>query len=664
MRKKGPKIATVKPNAESEQLLDQSLAGVVMNSLPGVFYIFDREGKLVRWNDEFARLTGVTVETAGMHRLSDRVVADDKDKVRAAVETAYVQGRADVEAYVATTHGLRFFHLVARRLQIGDQPYIVGAGYDITGRKKFEEKLQGSETYRRMMFESARDAILIMRNEIFVDCNPAALALFGAERDSLIGKVPYDKFSPELQPDGRRSKDSALAKIEAALKGTPQFFEWQHRKLDGELFDVEVSLNQVEIGKETFLQSIVRDITVRKRVEDELRHLNRRLLAISACNELLVRADEEHALLGGICNIICEQGGYRMAWVGFAENDEAKTVRPVAWTGVEDGYLSFAGISWADTERGRGPAGAAIRNAQTVYIQDFSTDPRLMPWRDAALQRGYHSTIGLPLRDKGRNPFGVLVIYALEKNAFTVGEIRLLEEFAGDLAFGIGALRSRAAQKRAEEGLKKALNDTIVTMAKIGELRDPYTAGHQQRVASLAIAIAREMNLEELNIDELQMAAIIHDIGKINVPADILSKPGKLNNLEMQLIMSHAQSGYEIVSNMNLLPEVAQIIWQHHERLDGSGYPRGLKGDQILPGARILCVADVVEAMASHRPYRAALGIDVALAEISRNSGKYYDPDVCNACLRLFREKKFQFRANGISDADSRHGTLSETFNN
>ncbi|RUR22997.1 PAS domain S-box protein [Legionella qingyii] len=197
--------------------------------------------------------------------------------------------------------------------------------------------------------------------------------------------------------------------------------------------------------------------------------------------------------------------------------------------------------------------------------------------------------------------------------------------------------------KNAYTNLKKSLDDTIVTMAKIVELRDPYTAGHQERVAQLAVAIATEMGVDPNLIEQLKMAAIIHDIGKINVPTELLSKPGKLADLELQLIKTHVQSGYEIVKNMNLLPDVAQIIYQHHERLDGSGYPNHLKGNDIRLEAKILAVADLVEAMSSHRPYRPARGIDVALDELCKNSGELYDPEVCKTCIKIFKENKFKF---------------------
>ena len=195
------------------------------------------------------------------------------------------------------------------------------------------------------------------------------------------------------------------------------------------------------------------------------------------------------------------------------------------------------------------------------------------------------------------------------------------------------------------ESLKKTLNDAINTMVKIVETRDPYTAGHQQRVADLATAIAREMKLEDARIDQLRTAAVIHDIGKMYVPSDILSKPGRISDIELSLIKTHARGGYDVVKNMDFPCNVAKAILQHHERLDGSGYPNGLKSEDTLLEAKILAVADVVEAMSSHRPYRPALGIDKALEEISKNKGRLYDPDVVDACLNLFSSGKFEFKA-------------------
>jgi HD-GYP domain-containing protein (c-di-GMP phosphodiesterase class II) len=174
-------------------------------------------------------------------------------------------------------------------------------------------------------------------------------------------------------------------------------------------------------------------------------------------------------------------------------------------------------------------------------------------------------------------------------------------------------------------------------------MRDPYTSGHQKRVAQLAVAIAGDLGLPKDEIHGIHLAASIHDLGKIRVPAEILSKPGKLTDIEYLLIKAHAQAGYDILKGIEFPWPLANIVLQHHERLDGSGYPQGLKGEKILLGARIIAVADVVEAMASHRPYRAAMGLDLALAEIERGRSTAYDLAVANACLKLFREVTFAF---------------------
>jgi putative two-component system response regulator len=195
------------------------------------------------------------------------------------------------------------------------------------------------------------------------------------------------------------------------------------------------------------------------------------------------------------------------------------------------------------------------------------------------------------------------------------------------------------------EKLQKALDGVIRAMALTLEKRDPYTAGHQQRVANLACMIGKRMGLQEEQLKGLQMAAHIHDIGKIHVPSDILSKPGQLSEIEFALIKTHPTVGYEILKPIEFPWPVAEVVYQHHEKIDGSGYPRGLSGNEILLEAKILAVADVVEAMASHRPYRAALGIDKALTEIVRWSGRLFEPEVVRCCLVVFEGNDFQFES-------------------
>ncbi len=191
--------------------------------------------------------------------------------------------------------------------------------------------------------------------------------------------------------------------------------------------------------------------------------------------------------------------------------------------------------------------------------------------------------------------------------------------------------------------LQELMEETVNGLVSAVEKRDPYTAGHQRRVSLLANAIAEKMELEKFRSDGLRIAAIVHDIGKINVPSEILSKPGKLTNAEFDLIKTHPQAGFEILSIINFPWPVAEIVLQHQERIDGSGYPNGLKGDEIFIEARIISVADVVEAIASHRPYRPSLGIDFALEEINSKKGILYDESVVETCLALFKNNEFFF---------------------
>ncbi len=192
--------------------------------------------------------------------------------------------------------------------------------------------------------------------------------------------------------------------------------------------------------------------------------------------------------------------------------------------------------------------------------------------------------------------------------------------------------------------LRSAMGGVIQAMALTVERRDPYTAGHQRRVADLARAMAAEMRLPNQQIDGIRMAGLIHDLGKICVPAEILSKPGQLTEIEHSLIRDHPHVGYDILKEIEFPWPLAEIVLQHHERIDGSGYPAGLKAETIIIEARTLAVADVVEAMASHRPYRPTLGREMALEEISKNKGILYDPDVVDACVKLMKKKGFQFR--------------------
>ncbi|MCG8552280.1 MAG: response regulator [Desulfobacterales bacterium] len=199
-------------------------------------------------------------------------------------------------------------------------------------------------------------------------------------------------------------------------------------------------------------------------------------------------------------------------------------------------------------------------------------------------------------------------------------------------------IKERETNQELKQSLKRMneiVDGVINSLSSTVDARDPYTAGHQKRVAQLAITIARFMGLENTEVSSIRMAGILHDLGKIAIPAEILSKPSTLSDIEFSLIKTHPQVGFDILKNINFPTPVARIVHQHHERIDGSGYPLGLSEEEILPEAKILTVADVVEAMSSHRPYRPGLGMDKALAEITKNKGRFYDPNVVDACLEI-----------------------------
>jgi putative nucleotidyltransferase with HDIG domain len=224
-------------------------------------------------------------------------------------------------------------------------------------------------------------------------------------------------------------------------------------------------------------------------------------------------------------------------------------------------------------------------------------------------------------------------------------ELHHIKRHLDDLvASKTSALRDTMASLAASQQRYRAILEQVIDAIGLTvEYRDPYTSGHQHRVAELAQAIGREMGMPEDALEGLRLGALVHDIGKVRLPTEILNRPGRLNELEFELIKTHSEIGSDIIKEVSFPWPVAQMIAQHHERIDGSGYPHGLKGDDMLPEARIIAVADVVEAMVSHRPYRPALSVDKALGEIREGSGRLYDPDVVRVCLMLFEQQNFQF---------------------
>jgi GAF domain-containing protein len=392
----------------------------------------------------------------------------------------------------------------------------------------------------------------------------------------------------------------------------------------------------------------VKITTDSKLAEKQILALRRLYATLSHINFTAKRAGNWHDLLLGICKGAIEDGKFELAWAGLVGH-ATHMVNPVCHYGREDDYLEQMRISVDDVPEGSGPVGSAIRENKVVCINDCATDKRVLLWREQMLSRGFMSVAALPLRS-GEKAIGALALYSGEAGFFDDDHVMLLEDMASEISFALTRFEQDAShsnvedeRQRALENMQQALKDSIHAIAFALETRDPYTAGHQRQVAKIATAIAGEMELSETVIEGIHFGSLIHDLGKISIPAEILTRPRRLTPLETQMMQTHPQAGYDIVAGIDFPWPVAEMVLQHHERMDGSGYPNGMKGEDIPLESKILAVADVVDAMTSHRPYRAGLGIVKALEEIERHRGTHFDPAVVDACLRLFREKGYSY---------------------
>lgn len=542
------------------------------------------------------------------------------------------------------------FHKASFLRTDGSMGGVIGAVVDITELKRKDAALLESEERLRVATESARDAIIIIEGEsgTITAWNPAAETIFGYSRSEALGQNLHGLLTPPRFYEAARQ---GLARFsdsgDGNAFGKTQELEALHK--DGTELPIELSLAPMQMHGKWFAIGIARDITQRKQAVVSLSHANRALVTLGEVNRQLVYSSSEPDLLQAICQTIVKHSGYRMASVGYAPQDAGSTILIKAYADDKDGnYLGAMPLLRVDTENSMEPGSLAFRSGVTQVCQDIANDSHYSSWRKEALQHGYASCIILPLRNSEtteNSVFGVLTVYSNEVNTFIPDEIALLEKMAEDLAYGVRTLRLQEERDRVLKQnqtqlvqIRDNLDDTVRAIASMVEMRDPYTAGHQLRVAALAMAIANKMGLPEEQVYAVHLAGVLHDLGKIQIPAEILSKPTKLTKTEFLFIKNHPQAGYDILQGIKFPWPIAQMVLQHHERLDGSGYPQGLRGDAILPEARILAVSDVVEAISSHRPYRPALGIECALAEIEKNSGLQYDPAVVAACIEVLRD--------------------------
>jgi PAS domain S-box-containing protein len=516
--------------------------------------------------------------------------------------------------------------------------------------------LNQSELRYRRLFETAQDGILILdyKTGEIEDVNPFLLDLLGYEKADLVGKVLWEIGAIV-------DKKPAIVAFEVLKeKGYIRYEDLPLKTKQGRLINVEFVSNAYDVGLDRVIQCNIRDISIRKSAEadllaskDELEKRNWAILAYAQASLALSHTDTAENLIQNVCDAIVQQVPFVISWVGLAESDEEKTVRVAGIAGSEKAYAKGISVSWsAQSPRGIGPTGQCIRTGKSVVILDTLKDPNFEPWRERANQYGIRCCVATPISDEDQT-IGALMVYAKIPNAFSESEIHLFENLANEIGFGLRSMARREQlademhkREQVQKQLYKALESTIEAMSKTMEWRDPYTAGHQRRVAEIAVAIARELGWDDVRLNGLHLGCMVHDIGKVAIPSEILTKPSKLTALEMQMVKGHVETSYEILKDIPFFWPIADMVHQHHERMDGSGYPCGLKGNQIILEARILAVADTVEAMASHRPYRAAIGLEAALKVITDGRGILFDSTVVDACLKLFKEKHYQLPEN------------------
>lgn len=615
----------------------------VFDSAPDAIILFE-DGRISDCNEAALRLFGFPLhkDFMGSHP------ADLSPPAQPGGEDSLTLANAHISA--AITNGSVLFEWVHRRrdgtefpaevhmtaMQLNGKSLLQGRIFDLTERKK----AQASEMRYRRLFEAAKDGILILDAEtgMILDANPFITELMGYSHEECLGKHIWD-IGPFENIAANLDKFQELRQQEYV-----RYEDLPLETFQGQTIHVEFVSNVYLVDTVKVIQCNIRDITRRKLAEDKNIRLAQMSRTISRCNEVLVRAQDEFSLAHDMCQILTEAGNFRFAWVGNAAPDTDNPIRVLAASGSEKEASERLESLWADKKNlGEGPAGAAIRTGQIVMSHDIRTDVRYEAEKKQALQLGYLSVAAIPLKIDPQ-VIGVLVVYGEHANAFSEDIIGLLSELTGDLTFGIANLRAKAERMDMQEKLEHSLDKAVIAIAATVEMRDPYTAGHQRRVAKLATVIASEMGLSGSQIQGLRMACVLHDIGKIHVPAEILSSPSRLSVAEFEIIKLHPQTGWEILKGIDFPWPVAEIIYQHHEKQDGTGYPRGLKGDEILLEARILSVADVVEAMTSHRPYRPGFGLLPALQEIARHKGDHYDAAVVDACLRVFMEKNYEWQ--------------------
>jgi PAS domain S-box-containing protein len=474
----------------------------------------------------------------------------------------------------------------------------------------------------RAFFDSLNQGVMIVDpNGVILDLNVAALEIMDTERDALVGHTIAD-LPPAVDERGEPLTTSERPVAQVLRDGDPITMRMigldlpRHGRRWIMVHDRPLRVD----GRVAGASSSFIDIT-------SLRRATATSDLFAEVNRSMMHERDEKEFLARFCDALVTIGGYELAALGEALVDERHSVRLLHAAGATHYLDALADTAtWSQSsDTGRGALGTALR---TGLVQISHELPNYPSWSERAEQVGFRSMIALPLTLGHRS--AVLVLYAREPLAFrdeTV--VARLTQMTDEISFGVAHLTTTRQ-------LADSLEGTLRALAHLTEIRDPFTADHQNRVAQLAAAIALDLGLDEELVHQIYQSGLVLDIGKSSVPAEILTRPGHLTPLEFSMVQRHCEIGAAILEHAHLPDPIISVARQHHERLDGSGYPDGLRGDEISLAARVVMVADVLEAMTQHRPYRPARRLEEALDHVRENSGRLFDPAVVTALDEVF----------------------------
>jgi diguanylate cyclase (GGDEF)-like protein/PAS domain S-box-containing protein len=572
---------------------------------PEAICILDNEDRFIDVNASFERIFGYTKEELLNSYINDRIVQVGSSEEATQISENVMKGnvieyetlRMRKDGSVVDVHILGY-PLIFEHKQIG----VFGVYKDITEQKRVEEAVKASEYTFRTLFEGSSDAVLIMEDNKFVDCNPATIELLGYDsKESIVGKSPWE-LSPEMQPDKKNSKEKALEIINTTQKNIR--FEWWHQKNDGTLLPVEVMLTSILLNEKKVFHILWRDISERKKMEQKLKYLGYHDLLTGLYNrrffeEELKRLDVERNF--PLTIVIADVNGLKLIndSFGHAMGDELlKTVAEV-------------------TKK-------ACRADDIIARLGGDEFVILLPKTNASETEQILNRIKALARKEKVGSIAISVAFGYETKKKEEEKIQEILKKAEDHMY-----KKKLFESPSMRG--KTINAIINTLHEKNKREEQ----HSHRVSALCKSMGKALGLPEGEIEELKTVGLLHDIGKIAIEETILNKPGKLTDEEWREIKRHPEIGYRILSTVNDMSEMAEYVLAHHERWDGKGYPKGLKGEEITLQSRIISIADSYDAMTSERSYRSALPEKVAREELQKNSGAQFDPEL----VRVFIEK-------------------------